>query len=387
MMARSPLFGRRIHIAGSVDADPAVAAPVELEATRDFLRLLTAELLARGATFVVPVDRENLRADGHPICFDWLIWETLGANLHRRPSGAPEPFAIAVQHHKTEDQIPTQHEAMWDGLRNSSAVRIENAAQWNMNSKRLEMQARLGDILITVGGGEGVHHLANLYHDAGKPVVPLMFKVCAPNKGALRLFDFALASSQTARLFRTDGSLDPHGWINRLNFGRSDNPKRVATVVELLEALRRPTAFGVRLLDPSNPEYAAVQDFFDVVVKPVVEDEFGFKLTVVDGKQPYEYNRVDQEIFGRLHRSGIVIADITGERPNCFLELGYALGRGLPTLLLGKAGIKHPFDLVSLGGHHWSATGSVDDRRREFRSHWEAVRSRPPLVKSEPLIP
>jgi hypothetical protein len=43
-------------------------------------------------------------------------------------------------------------------------------------------------------------------------------------------------------MFRTDGPLDPHGWINRLNFGRSDNPKRVATVVELLECLRRPTA-------------------------------------------------------------------------------------------------------------------------------------------------
>jgi hypothetical protein len=90
--------------------------------------------------------------------------------------------------------------------------------------------------------------------------------VCAPNTGSLRLFDFGLVSSQTARLFRTEGSLDPQGWINRLNFSRSDNPTRVATVIELLESLRRPTAFGVRLLDPSNLEYAAVQDFFDVVV-------------------------------------------------------------------------------------------------------------------------
>jgi hypothetical protein len=386
-MARSPLFGRRIHIAGSIDTDPAVASAADVDAARDFVTLLTAELLALGATFVVPVDRENLRsADDRPICFDWLIWETLNANLFRRPSGAPEPLAIAVQHHKTEEQIPAEHEAMWDGLRNSSAVRIDNAAHWNMNSKRMEMQARSGDILITIGGGEGVHFLANLYHDAGKPVVPLMFKVCAPHTGSLRLFEFGLASSQTTRLFRTDGPLDPQGWINRLNFGRCDSRKRVATLIELLESLRRPTAFGVRLLDPSNSEFAAVQDFFDVVIRPVVEDEYGFKLVVVDGKQPYEYNRVDQEIFEKLHRSGIVVADITGERPNCFLELGYALGRGLPTLLLGKAGVKHPFDLVSLGGHHWRATGSADDRRREFRTHWEAVRSRPPLVKSEPLI-
>jgi hypothetical protein len=387
-MIRSPLFGRRIHIAGSIDLDPAVASAAEVDAARDFVKVLTAELVALGATFVLPVDRENVRpADGRPICFDWLIWETLDANQLRRPGAAPEPLAIAVQHHKTEAQIPPQHEAMWDRLRNSSGVKIENAAQWNMNAKRMELQARWGDILITIGGGEGVHHLANLYHDAGKPVVPLTFKVCAPYTGSRRLFDFGLASSQTARLFRTDGSLDPQGWINRLNFGRSDNTKRVATVIELLESLRRPTAFGVRLLDPSNPEYPAVQDFFDVVVKPVVEDEYGFKLTVVDGKQPYEYNRVDQEIFEKLHRSGVVVADITGQRPNCFLELGYALGRGLPTLLLGKAGIKHPFDLVSLGGHHWNVTGSVDDRCREFRTHWEAVRSRPPLVKSEPLIP
>jgi hypothetical protein len=73
--------------------------------------------------------------------------------------------------------------------------------------------------------------------------------------------------------------------INRHNFRLSDNTKRVATVIELLESLRRPTAF-------------------DVVVKPVVEDEYGFKLTVVDGKQPYEYNRVDQEIFRKASQGG-----------------------------------------------------------------------------------
>jgi hypothetical protein len=387
-MAKSALFGRRIHIAGAIDVNVSIATTAEVDAARDFVELLVKELVARGATFVVPVDREPTRtADGRPICFDWLVWQTLEASLLHRPAGAPETLAVAVQHHKTEDQIPPALAAMWDRLRDSSAVKIENAAQWDMNAKRMEMQSRWGDILITIGGSEGVHHLANLYHDAGKPVVPLNFKLCAFGKGSLRLFDFGLVSSQTARLFRTEGSLDPHGWINRLNSGRSDTAKRVATVIGLLESLRKPTAFGVRLLDPANPEYPAVQEFFDVVVRPVVEDEFGFKLTVVDGTSPYEYNRIDQEIFEWLHRSGVVIADITGERPNCFLELGYALGRSLPTLLLGKAGIKHPFDLVSFGGHHWTPAGSVDDRRREFRTHWAAVRNRPPLVSSEPLIP
>ena len=45
-----------------------------------------------------------------------------------------------------------------------------------MASKRMEAQARWGDILIAIGGGEGVLFLANLYHDAGKPVIPVKFE-------------------------------------------------------------------------------------------------------------------------------------------------------------------------------------------------------------------
>ncbi len=33
------------------------------------------------------------------------------------------------------------------------------------------------------------------------------------------------------------------------------------------------------------------------------------------------------EIFEALHRAGLVIVDLTGVRPNCMMELGYALAR------------------------------------------------------------
>jgi len=161
----------------------------------------------------------------------------------------------------------------------------------------------------------------------------------------------------------------------------------VNELLGLLEALAPPKAFVVRLLNPSHVDYSDVQYFFDTVVKPVIEDELGYRLTVVDGKQAYEESRIDQEIFTKLHRSRIVIADITGLRPNCFLELGYALGRGLPTMLLAREGTDHPFDIYSLAGHHWKTTGTIEDRRKEFRKHWDAVKSRPPLVPMETLIP
>lgn len=386
-MLRSPLFGRRIHIAGSIPDDLAIASTEAVDQARDLIAGLVKELVRRGATFVIPVDAEKPRpSDGRPICFDWLIWQTLDASLALRPAGAPNPLAVAVQHYKNEEQIPKDFEALWDGLRNSDLVQIENAAHWNMASKRMEAQARFGDILVAIGGGEGVLFLANLYHDAGRPIVPLNAPLCAPDTGARRLVSFGLSSTQAHRLFQATGAT-PHSWVNRINF-RSNKPvaERVTEVIDLLEALEPPKAFVVRLVNPGHADFADVEAFFSTVVQPIIEGELGYKLTVVDGRQPYEHARIDQEIFAKLHRSSVVLADITGARPNCFLELGYALGRGLPTMLMAKEGSEHPFDVYTLSGLRWKTGGTLDERRRLFREHWNAIRNRPPLVPMEPLI-
>ena len=86
-------------------------------------------------------------------------------------------------------------QALWDELRGSDLVKIENAAYWNMASKRMEAQARWGDIPVPIGGTEGVRFLANLYHDAGRPVVPVNLAICPQNTGARRLFESGLASN------------------------------------------------------------------------------------------------------------------------------------------------------------------------------------------------
>ena len=158
-------------------------------------------------------------------------------------------------------------------------------------------------------------------------------------------------------------------------------------VIGVLENLMPPKAFVIRLLNTTHQDYNDVQAFFDNVVQPVMEGELGYKLTVVDGNQPYDHARIDEEIFKKLHRSSVVLADITGVRPNCFIELGYALGRGLTTMLMAKDGTDHPFDIYSLSGLHWKTTGSTEERREALRKHWNAIKNRPPLVAPDPLIP
>ncbi|MGX1496691.1 hypothetical protein ACSSV1_001727 [Labrenzia sp. MBR-25] len=388
MMPRSPLFGRRIHISGSVANDVSTGSADDVQAARELVTNLVKELLKRGANFVVPVDVEPLReVDGLPICFDWLIWKTIKDNLTLRPSNVPGPLAVAVQHHKTEDQIPEEHVNLWDTLRDSQLIKIESAAHWNMNGKRMEAQARFGDILVVLGGTEGVLYLANLYHDAGKPVVPLNLPLCPETTGARRIYNLGLTSAHSRKLFQIADDGDTHDWINRIRFPiRQSIVDRVSVLVELLESLERPKAFAIRLLNPDLPEFDDVQTFFDTVVQPVVEGELGYRLVVIDGLQAYEHPRIDQEIFAKLHRSSIVLADITGARPNCFLELGYALGRGLPTMVMVREGASLPFDITTLSGLQWKMAGSVEDRRRAFREHWQAIRNRPPLVPAEPLI-
>lgn len=387
-MARSPLFGRRIHIAGSISRDTTVATPDEVQAARELVKRLVLDLIKRGATFVVPVDAEKLReGDDLPICFDWLIWQTLYDNLFHRPSNAPNPLAIAVQHHKNEEQIPPEFEQLWDDLRASDLVHIENVSHWNMNSKRMEAQARQGDILIALGGSDGVLFLANLYHDAGKPVVPLNSPITSSDAGALRLFSSGLDSTRARLLFQPIHH-SAHTWINRINFtSRKPVSDRVDALTDLLENLEKPRAFAVRLLNPDYEDYEDVETFFKTVVQPIIEDELGYEMTVIDGSQPYEHSRIDQEIFAKLHRSSVVLADITGMRPNCFIELGYALGRGLPTMLMVKEGNQHPFDISTLGALHWKTGETIENRQQAFREHWATIQNRPPLVPAEPLIP
>jgi hypothetical protein len=174
----------------------------------------------------------------------------------------PGPLAVAVQHHKTEEQISDAYANLWDELRASPLVKIENAAHWNMASKRMEAQARFGDILIALGGAEGVLFLGNLYHDAGKPVVPLNLALCPEITGARRLYNFGLTRSQSRRLFQIAEDGDAHDWINKIRFPpRQSVPDRISVLIELLESLERPKAFAVRLLNPDLPDHADVQNF------------------------------------------------------------------------------------------------------------------------------
>ena len=384
------LLGRRIQIAGSIATDPAVATADAVQCARMLVKELVVALIKDGALFVVPVDADHKRpADGLPICFDWLVLKTIDENLRWRPAEAARderPLLVAVQHHKNESQIPEEYRECWDQLKETDGLLvIENAGRWNMNSKRMDIQAAHGDILLTLGGDEGVLYLANLYHDTGKPVVPLNLPVTPEGRGSLRLWETALSSSETQRFFRTADGSSSHHLLNRLNFVPSTpTDKQVNSIRQLLHNLRRPVAFAVRLLNRDHDDFKQVEDFFSGVVMPTAE-EFGYDLKVVDGSVSEE-SIVNQEIFKSLYYSSLVVADVTGLRPNCFIELGFALRGGRPVMVCARKNTPLPFDIEPVPTHHWDPQLTLPRQQEEFRKYWNANINRRPIVQPDALV-
>ena len=388
-MARSPLFGRRIHISGSISKCPSVATPENVKTVRDLVKSLVEELVKAGANFVVPVDDDKSRkSDNLPITFDWLVWETIHGNLQSRPPDLPDPVAIAVIHHKTGSQIPEKYTEIWQEFINSSLVHIEDAAHWNMGSKRMELQAKHGDILIALGGSDGVKYLADLYHDSGKPVIPLNLPICRDGQGARHLFERGKSTHQPRSLFRLSGSESSQSRLNKLDFLRDKSiSDMVNGIVKLMEDLERPTAFAVRLLNEDTCCYVDVDNFFTEVVQPVIEAELGYKLMTIDNGHTHEHSWVNQEIFERLHRCSLVIADLTCARPNCYMELGYALGRDKRFMVTARRGERLQFDTSTLSCHFWVPDDNLKDAQRSLLQHWQSVSQRPPLVHTRTLSP
>ena len=70
----------------------------------------------------------------------------------------------------------------------------------------------------------------------------------------------------------------------------------------------------------------------------------------------------------------MVVADITGERPNNFIELGYALGRGHRVMVLAEEGTRNPFDIEPVPTHFWKSDSSASLREKQIalREYWQA---------------
>lgn len=98
------------------------------------------------------------------------------------------------------------------------------------------------------------------------------------------------------------------------------------------------------------------------------------------GTDPTDHGFINIEIFERLHYSELAIVDVTGLRPNCFIELGYALGCRIHVIVTAKEGTVLPFDQNAIPCHFWNLAAGTETNVRTLVEFIEKNIGRPPIV-------
>ena len=119
--------------------------------------------------------------------------------------------------------------------------------------------------------------------------------------------------------------------------------------------MSKKTCFVVSIIGNENSaEREHANNVLDYIIKPAVSDEFD----VLRADTLYHSDKIDSKILEYLRTSDLVIADLTNNNPNVFLEVGYRMALGLPTIyLIQKSEQKLPFDIQSINVIHYDIKG------------------------------
>lgn len=109
--------------------------------------------------------------------------------------------------------------------------------------------------------------------------------------------------------------------------------------------------FGDKILDSA----------YEGVIKPLFT-EFG--LTVIRVDEIQDSGKISDQILQEIAKSKIVYSDLSGERPNCYYETGFAHALGKEIILSINTKDKIHFDL---SGHRFIQWETENDLRKSLR--------------------
>lgn len=387
MTSERSFTGKRVHVAGSIG--PKTLGDFAAYA-HEIVRRVVRGILEAGGGIVAGAGKEPRLQDGAAQVFDWTVLEVIaeciriGTCAERVAKDCP---VIIVVSQKGESEIPKSRKSLWAELLGSGKVDVKTIMPGARSATMIRsLQADYGDVLVILGGGTGVEHLAEEYRKACKPVIPLDLSLGASREdgmgGSERLARESRANPMAFIRLQKEKAGREGAMLARIaTAGERTEVSTVAQgILDIIMNLAKPTVFYVRLLNDEHEAYERVERFFRNVVDPLIM-ELG--LTRVDlGKDELESGFINTEIFRRLHHSTVVVADVTGARPSCFIELGYALGRPLRVICTAEKGTRLPFDQSAIPCYFWRDDEADEQRKEDLQVFWQQYINRAPIGES-----
>ena len=378
------LNGKRVHIAGSISP---MTSDLIASYAHEVVRRVVKRVLQAGGGIVVGAGKEPMLASGTAQVFDWTVLEAIMQAITDRICAESKdkycPIVVVVSE-KGESEIPDSRKQLWSKLLASGKVEARSILAGARSATMIrQKQINYGDILFILGGGTGVEHLSEEYQKAYKPVIPLDLPLGASREdgtGGSERIARESRSNPTAYicLKKEEAGREGAKFASiATNAGKAEVSVVVDGILDIILNLAMPNVFYVRLLNQEHEAYGRVERFFRNVVDPLIE-ELGFK-SIDLGKDKIESGFINTEIFKQLHHCTVAIVDVTGERSNCFIELGYALGLPLRVICTAENNTKLPFDQSAIPCYFWHNDKPDEQKKKELEAFWRQNIDRAPI--------
>ena len=162
---------------------------------------------------------------------------------------------------------------------------------------------------------------------------------------------------------RSIGTECTHELIKEIRFDKATQQAK-----SLMEKLMLPPKHQIFvIMKLKNEELDSV---YKGVIRPLGE-EFGYHVLRIDEIE--DSGMITAQIIESIAESEIVLAELTGERPNCYYETGVAYATGRELILTIKEGEKTHFDLAV---HRFIKWRTENHLRTQLRQRLKAIQAK-----------